>query len=159
MADTDICYLSAREVLARFRDGALTPSDYLEALIARSEAVNPSINAWTDTYFDEARAAAEASGKRYHDGTARPMEGLPVAVKDVQRVAGKRTTQGSYAFEHHVDDHSDPMVERLLDAGAIIHARTTTPEFCLSGVCNSNLWGNTLNPFNLDFGPGGSSGG
>ncbi len=72
---------------------------------------------------------------------------------------GKRTTHGSLIFEHSVDDHSDPMIERLQAAGANIFARTTVPEFCLSGVCRSRLWGTTRNPWNLDFGPGGSSGG
>jgi amidase len=84
---------------------------------------------------------------------------LPVAIKDAQRVAGRRTTQGSLTLADHVDDISDPMIERLEAAGAILHARTTTPEFCLSGTCASRMWGVTRNPFNLRFGPGGSSGG
>ncbi|WP_167853425.1 amidase [Roseovarius aestuariivivens] len=159
MPTPDPCYLPTREVLARFASGALTPSAYLDALISRTEAVNTKINAYTETFFDAAREAASAADARYVSGTQRPLEGLPVAVKDAQRVAGQRTTQGSFALEDNIEDHSDPMVERLLAAGAIIHARTTTPEFCLSGVCWSNLWGVTRNPFSLAFGPGGSSGG
>ena len=82
-----------------------------------------------------------------------------MAVKDAQRVAGKRTTYGSLLFKDNFSDHSDPMIERLEEAGAIIHARTTTPEFCLSGTCHTRMWGVTRNPFNPQFGPGGSSGG
>ncbi len=82
-----------------------------------------------------------------------------MAVKDAQRVAGKRTTYGSLIFKDNIDERSDPMIERLEDAGAIIHARTTTPEFCLSGTCHTRMWGVTRNPFNTQFGPGGSSGG
>lgn len=159
MDDKELCYLEAREVLWRFSDKSLSPVEYLDALIARTEAVNLAINAYTETYFDEARMAAQKAEARYADGTARPLEGLPVAVKDVHRMKGKHTTQGSFALGHEADDHSDPMIERLEEAGAIFHARTTTPEFCLSGVCNSNRWGVTRNPFNHDFGPGGSSGG
>ena len=155
----ETCYLPARDVLARFASGALLPSVYLDMLIARTEAVNPSINAYTETFFDTARAAAAEADRRYAEGTPRPLEGLPVAVKDAQRVAGQRTTQGSFAFEHNIETRSDPMIERLLAAGAIIHARTTTPEFCLSGVCWTEMWGVTRNPFNPEFGPGGSSGG
>ena len=161
MSDDDLCYLSASEALTLFASRKLSPVELLQAQIARTQKLQPQINAFTDTYFDEALKAARKAEARY-GGKGRPprkLEGLPLAVKDAQRVAGKRTTQGSLIFEHHVDDHSDPMIERLQEAGAIIHARTATPEFCLSGVCYSKLWGITRNPHNLAFGPGGSSGG
>ncbi len=155
----DLCYVPAYRVLELFRARELSPVEFMQAIIARAEAVNPKINAFADSYFDEALAAAKAAEDRYMNGEHRPLEGIPVAVKDAQRVKGKRTAQGSLILKDHMDDHSDPMIERLTDAGAIIHARTTTPEFCLSGICSSRLWGNTLNPFNPDYGPGGSSGG
>ncbi|MGB3642909.1 MAG: amidase [Mesorhizobium sp.] len=159
---TDLCYLTATEAIGLFRARKLSPVELLSAYISRAQAVEPTINAFTDTYFDEAMAEAKAAEQRYMSGdaqTLRPLEGLPVAVKDAQRVAGKRTTYGSAILVDNVDDHSDPMIERLQGAGAIIHARTTTPEFCLSSSCNTKLWGRTLNPFNTQYGPGGSSGG
>lgn len=159
MTENDLCYLSARDVLARFKARDLSPVAYLEALIARTEAVNPSLNAYTEEFFDDALIAARKAEATYANGTARTLEGLPVAVKDAQRVQGQRTTQGSWSMGHEVETQSDPMIERLLAAGAIIPARTTTPEFCLSGVCRSERFGVTRNPFNLDYSPGGSSGG
>lgn len=155
----DLCYLPAYRILELFQARELSPVELMQAIIARAEAVEEKINAFGDSYFDEALAAARAAEDRYMRREARPLEGVPLAVKDVQRVKGKRTAQGSLILKDHVDDHSDPMIERLTQAGAIVHARTTTPEFALSGICNSRLWGNTLNPFNPEYGPGGSSGG
>ena len=159
MPDLDLCYLSATEALARFRAGTLSPVELMEAVIDRAEAVEDRVNAFADTYFDEALAAAREAERRWRDGTARALEGIPVAIKDAQRIAGRRTTFGSLIFMDDVDRVTDPMVERLLAAGAICHARTTTPEFCLSGITHSRAWGVTRNPFNLDYTPGGSSGG
>lgn len=161
MAHLDLCYLSATEALAAFRARRLKPSDLLAALLRRIEEVNPVINALADTYFDEARAAALAADAAYADGTARgALLGVPVLIKDAQRIKGKRTTHGSLLHMDAAPDAvSDPMIERMEEAGAIILARTTVPEFCVSGVCRTLAWGNTVNPFNPAFGTGGSSGG
>ncbi|HUR43283.1 MAG TPA: amidase [Aestuariivirga sp.] len=161
MTNEDLCYLSAIEALKLFRTRKLSPRELLAALIARAEAINPAINCFADRYFDEALAQAARSEQHYMKRGAKlaALEGVPLAVKDAQRVAGKRTTYGSLIFKDAFDEHSDPMIERLQKAGAIVFARTTTPEFCLSGVTHSRLWGITRNPWNRDYTPGGSSGG
>ena len=140
MTDEDLCYLTAKEALKLFRTRKVSPVEILKAQIARSETVNPAINCITDRYFDEALEQAEVAETAYakKSGGARPLEGVTLAVKDAQRVKGKRTTHGSLIFIDNIDDHSDPMIERLTAAGAIIHMRTTTPEFCLSGACSTS---------------------
>ncbi len=161
MTNEELCYLTATEAVKLFIARKLSPRELLASLIARAERVNPAINCFADRYFDEALAQATLSEQRYMKRGAklRPLEGIALAVKDAQRVGGKRTTHGSLIFKDSVDDHSDPMVERLQKAGAVIFARTTTPEFCLSGVTHSRIWGVTRNPWNVEFTPGGSSGG
>lgn len=162
MGDLELCYLSAVDAIRLFKSRELSPVEYTKAYIARAERLEPVINAFADTYFDEAlqqSKVAEDAYMRPGDNELRPLEGVLVAVKDAQRIAGKRTSYGSLIMANNIDEISDPMIERLQDAGAIIHARTTTPEFCLSTSCESRMWGVTRNPFNLAYGPGGSSGG
>ena len=161
MSNEDLCYLTATEALRLFKSRKLSPRELMAALIGQAERVNPAINCFADRYFEEVMEEARAAEAIYTSRSARPgaLEGIPLAVKDAQRVAGRRTTYGSLIFRDSVDDHSDPMIARLQKAGAIVFARTTTPEFCLSGVTHSRMWGVTRNPWNTDWGPGGSSGG
>ena len=160
MGSDDLCYITATEALARFRSLDLSPVELMSAVIARSEAVNPAVNAYTYTFYERALEQAEEAEARYRSGAeTRPLEGVPIVIKDFHPVAGETTTFGSRMFANHVPERSAPTVARLLDAGAIMHARTTTPEMAHAPHCRSDLWGNTRNPWNLDYGPGGSSGG
>jgi len=159
LSQGDLCYLTAAEALSLFAKRDLSPVELMEAILRRAEVVNPKVNAFGDCFFEDAIAAAREAESRWMQGSARPLEGIPVAVKDAQRVAGQRTTYGSPLYRDHVAQASDPMIGRLQNAGAIIHGRTTVSEFCISGVCFSSMWGRTLNPWNSDYSPGGSSGG
>jgi Asp-tRNA(Asn)/Glu-tRNA(Gln) amidotransferase A subunit family amidase len=158
-ADLDLIYLSAHEQLRLFRAGQLSPVTVLEAQIARAEEVEPKINAFAWRFYDEAREAAKRAEARYRSGDARPLEGVTLAVKDDTDVEGKVTASGSKLFLDYVAPSSHPMVQRLVDAGAIIHAKTTVPEFCLMGITKSAQFGVTRNPWNLEYTPSGSSGG
>jgi Asp-tRNA(Asn)/Glu-tRNA(Gln) amidotransferase A subunit family amidase len=153
--------LPATDVLAAFAERKLSPVEYLEALIQRADQIEPLVNAFGDTYYAEALDAARRAEIVYssRSGEPRPLEGLPVAVKDEAAIGGKRTTYGSLLFQDHIDDVDEPMVERLLAAGAIVHARTVTPEFSITFWTSTRLWGVTRNPWNLDYDVGGSSGG
>jgi Asp-tRNA(Asn)/Glu-tRNA(Gln) amidotransferase A subunit family amidase len=159
VAEEDLCYLGAVQAIERFEAHELSPVELMTCLIERDQRIGGRVNALTDRYADEALKAASIAERRWMNGEARALEGVPVAVKDAQRVAGQRTTFGSPIFRNNVERVSDPMIERLTSAGAIIHARTTTSELCVSGICTSPLWDVTANPWNLAYGPGGSSGG
>jgi Asp-tRNA(Asn)/Glu-tRNA(Gln) amidotransferase A subunit family amidase len=159
MNSEDLCYLTATQAIEQFSRRGLSPVELMQALIERSAAVEARVNAFTETWFDEALEQAKQAEARYRKGTQRTLEGVPLAVKDEFRLAGKRRTSASLVYRDRVDDETDVVIQRLLDAGAIVHAKTTTPEFCLLGSCHSRLWGMTCNPWNLDITPGGSSGG
>ncbi|MCB8945350.1 MAG: amidase [Ardenticatenaceae bacterium] len=155
----DLCYVTAVQAIQRFKEKTLSPVELMQAVVARAEAVEPQINAFAFTYFEEAMAAAKVAEERYMRGEERPLEGIPLAVKDEPLIVGKITSNGSLLWQDNVADHNSLMVQRLLDAGAIVHARTCTPEFSIAGYTWSKLNGVTRNPWNLAMTPGGSSGG
>ena len=155
----ELCTLTATEAIAAFKAGRLSPVALMEATLARIEAVNPALNAFTEVHAERALNQARAAEAAYARGEARPLEGIPVAIKDFHPVAGELTTFGSKAFAGHRPERSAPTVARLLDAGGIMHARTTTPEFAYAPITASPLWGVTRNPWSLEHAPGGSSGG
>ena len=161
MSDLDLCYMSATDALALFRARKLSPVELMKAVIARAEAVNKKVNAFTFTHFDEALAAARKAEAKYSKTGARlgALEGLPVGVKDESWIAGKPTSYGSLIYKDNIATTTSPNNERILKAGGIVHARTATPEFSCSSVTHTRLWGVTRNPWNPKFTPGGSSGG
>jgi len=161
MSLTELHYLSATEVLQAFRTGKLSPVEVFDAVSARADAVEPTVNALLERDHEDYRAAAAVAADRYA-GTGpapRALEGLPVALKEEQPIAGRSARYGSLLTEGDASDETHPVAERVFGAGAIVHARSTTPEFSCAAFTHSDLWGITRNPWNPDFGPGGSSGG
>ena len=158
---SDLAYLPATEALRRFRARELSPVELMTAVIERAEAAEPVINAFAETRYDEALAQARAAEARYAGSGPPPraLEGLPVAVKEEAPIAGQRNTLGSLPLRDVVADHTAAFAQRILDAGGIVHARTTTPEFSCAPFTWSKLWGVTRNPWQPAFSPGGSSGG
>jgi aspartyl-tRNA(Asn)/glutamyl-tRNA(Gln) amidotransferase subunit A len=151
--------LTAVEALARMRAKELSPTELLASVVARADVVEPVVNAFTERRTEEARIAAKESERRYANGEdVRALEGLPVAIKEEMPVAGWRMRYGSLAVDE-IADHTAPVPERIFAAGAVVHARTTTPEFSCTGYTHSKLWGITRNPWNPDVAVGGSSGG
>jgi aspartyl-tRNA(Asn)/glutamyl-tRNA(Gln) amidotransferase subunit A len=160
LSQPELCFITAEEALQRFRDRSLSPVDLMKAVIARCESVNPKVNAITNRFYEQALDQAASAEARYQSGVeVRPLEGIPLAVKELHPVKGVTTSWGSKVFEGVVADRTIPAVQRLFDAGAIMHIRTTTPEFAHAGHCHSPLYGVTRNPWDTDFSSGGSSGG
>ncbi|WP_461168603.1 amidase [Arthrobacter sp. Z1-15] len=163
---TDLHYLDATTALRLFRSKELSPVELLTAVINRVVEVNGSmasggsINAVTETLFDEAMSAARSAADSYRSGrNLSPLLGLPVAAKEKHGLKGRTLSQGLMARRSAVSPADHPVIGRIRGAGGIIHLRTTTPEFSCATVTHSPLWGITRNPWNLRLSPGGSSGG
>ena len=157
---SELCYLSANDAIRLFKAKKLSPVELLKALITQSELLEPDINAFSDTFFEQALAQARAAESRYaHGEAAGLLDGIAVGIKDEVDVEGQRNTEGSLIYEHRMPAEDAVLVARLRREGAIFHARTTCPEFCSLWNTQSRLFGVTRNPWNLDITPGGSSGG
>jgi amidase len=158
---SELHYLPATEALRMFRARELSPVELLESVIARAEDIEPTVNALCHRFFDQALEQAGEAERRYmgRGPAPRPLEGIPTAIKEEEAVAGQPWTQGSLIYRDTVADRSSCFAERILESGAIVHARTTAPEFSCAGFTHSRIWGVTRNPWNPDVGVGGSSGG
>ncbi len=149
---------TASNLIDELRSGAVTPLDLLDALESRIAEIDPQVNALPTLCFERARNNAQALMKQA------PAErgvlcGLPVAIKDLEPVAGVRTTWGSPIFEDFVPQASDCMVDVLESNGAIVYAKTNTPEFGAGANTFNEVFGQTLNPWNTAMSCAGSSGG
>lgn len=156
----DIPSMSAAGMARRIRDGDLSPVTVVDALLDRIEARNDRTNAFVTVTETRAREAAKRAEAALESGTPLgPLHGVPVAIKDLDDVAGVRTTHGSKLFEDSIAEETDPFVHRLRDAGAIVIGKTNTPEFGLGCTTDNRVVGPTGTPFAPDRIAGGSSGG
>ncbi len=155
----ELAYLTAREARERFAARTLSPVELMRALLERANALHGGpINATVHVFGEQALAQAAEAERRYAAGTARALEGVPVAIKEETSVAGWPRTIGSWLHEE-VAAANHPIVDKLLAAGAIPHLQTTVPEFCLIGQTLSERYGVSRNPWNPAVTCGGSSGG
>ncbi|HEX4249820.1 MAG TPA: amidase [Pseudonocardia sp.] len=159
MSDDPVRSMSAIGLLSGYRRAELSPVDVLEALIARAEAWEPELNALVTASYAEARAAARVSARRWERGGARPLEGIPVLVKDLIDTDGLRTTLGSAMFADRVPAADAEVVAMVRRAGGIVLAKTATHEFAWGITTDSAAFGPTRNPWAPGRTPGGSSGG
>ncbi|HXC54676.1 MAG TPA: amidase [Rhizomicrobium sp.] len=153
--------MTASELSAHFASRDLSPVEVAEGCIGRIEALDAGINAFCHFDPEASLAMAEASEARWLEGEPlSPLDGVPVAVKDLLVTKGWPTRRGSLTVDPDLYIDTDaPTVARLREAGAVLIGKTTTPEFGWKGSTDSPLTGITRNPWNRDKTPGGSSGG
>ncbi len=155
----DVAFLSAEELVARYRVRSLSPVEVTEAILARIDRVNPIVNAYTTISADQAQTGARAAEAAYGAGEAGPLAGVPFSIKDLTPTRGIRTARGSLVDPDWVPDEDPPVVERLYAAGGVILGKTNTPELGWKGDSGNRVFGPTFNPWKLDRTAGGSSGG
>lgn len=152
--------LNAVELRGLIARKQLSPVELLESCIRRIETFNPAVNAICATDFERAREAArQAEAAVMNRRPLGLLHGLPVGIKDLENTAGLLTTCGNTALRGHVPDHDALLVHRLRAAGAIVTAKTNTPDMGAGANTRNAVWGATGNPFDPRLNAGGSSGG
>lgn len=151
--------MTARELASAYRDGSLSPVDVTRGCLDRIEST-AGANAYCLVDRCRSMAWAEESHRRFCSGSPQgPLDGIPVAVKDVLHVTGWPTRRGSHAVPAQPAQFHSPAVERLLEDGAVLVGKTTTAELGWKAVTDSVLTGVTRNPRDPALTAGGSSGG
>jgi aspartyl-tRNA(Asn)/glutamyl-tRNA(Gln) amidotransferase subunit A len=151
---TELADLTAAELLAAYRAGQASPVEAVASCLERIERLEPQVNAVVTLCADACLEQALASLRRWREGTPRPLEGLPVGLKDIISTAGVRTTGGSVIHGDLVPTADAAVVERLTAGGALVLAKLQTYEFAMG---DNGHYGPTRNPWRLDRTPGGSS--
>jgi len=158
VADQELVRATACAVVDKLRSGDISPLDLLDVLEQRVSEVDGQVNALPTLSFDRARDRAKALMQR---PTAKRglLAGLPLPIKDLTDVAGVLTTQGSPIYRDNVPARSDILVEHLEGNGAVVYAKSNTPEFGAGANTFNEVFGATRNPWDTTRSAAGSSGG
>ena len=149
---------TACEIVDLLKTDQVSPLELLDALEERIGEIDETVNALPTLCLDRARTHAKSMSER-------PMEnrgllaGLPVPIKDLSEVEGVLTTHGSPIFKNNVPRQSDVLVEHLERNGALVYAKSNTPEFGAGANTFNEVFGATRNPWNTSRSAAGSSGG
>ena len=157
---SDATELSIEDAGRQIASGSLSPVELTQAYLERIEWLNPRVNAFITVTAEQALARARVLESELAAGRTRgPLHGIPVALKDNIDTIGVRTTAASALFAERVPSEDAEVVRRLSDAGAVFLGKLNMHEFAYGGTSVVSHYGPVRNPWDLDYSPGGSSGG
>jgi aspartyl-tRNA(Asn)/glutamyl-tRNA(Gln) amidotransferase subunit A len=152
--------MTIEEFARRFRAREVTAVEITTSCLQRIDQLQPSLNAFIRVMADEAKRDAETADRELASGRDRgPLQGVPIAVKDIIDVRGIPTTAASRVREGHIAAADAPVIMRLRDAGAVIVGKTNLDEFAFGTTSENSAFGAVRHPLDTSRSPGGSSGG
>jgi amidase len=157
-SDQGLVRATACAIVDKLNTGEVTPLDLLDVLESRIAEVDGKVNALPTLCFDRARSRAKGLMQEPL-GERGLLAGLPIPIKDLFNVEGVLNTQGSPIYRDNISVHSDIVVEHLEQRGGVIYAKSNTPEFGAGANTFNEVFGATLNPWDLSRSAAGSSGG
>ncbi len=156
----ELLSLSLTDLVANLEQKKVSPVELMDAVLDRIDATHADLNAFVALHDREKLLAdARSAEERIARGEARPIEGIPLGVKDLEDTVGLPNTEGSLIHKGRISQRDTVQVGRLKAAGAIVVGKTNAPEFGYTAITKNLVYGVTRSPWNLDLTPGGSSGG
>ena len=158
--DSELAYSSATDILRLISTKQISPVDITELYFNRIEKLDSQLNSYLLLTRDYAMQSAKKAETAVMNGDELgALHGLPISIKDSQMTKGFRTTNGSPLLKDRIPERNEAVVDRVLDAGAIMLGKTNVSELALTGTCENLLGAPGCNPWNTECTPGGSSGG
>jgi len=161
---TELTKLTISEIRAKLGAREFTALELTEAYLSAIEAANKKLNAYVTVTADKAREMAKASDARIMQGEARPLEGVPLGIKDLFATEGVHTQACSHILDGFKPRYESTVTANLWADGAVMLGKLNMDEFAMGSSNETSYYGPVVNPWreeggNKDLVPGGSSGG
>jgi aspartyl-tRNA(Asn)/glutamyl-tRNA(Gln) amidotransferase subunit A len=153
--------LTITEALKKLQSREISATELARAHLDRIEKYNPELNAYITVTAERAMADAAAADERIKNGTALPLDGIPIAMKDLFATRGIRTTAASHMLENFVPEYESTVSQKFIDAGTVLLGKSNLDEFAMGTFSKTSYFGAPINPWQMEkkLTAGGSSGG
>ena len=153
--------LTILEALKKLKSREIGALELTNAYLERIEKYNPELNAYITTTVDRALSDATAAAERIANGNMRPLDGIPIAMKDLFATRGIRTTAASKMLENFVPEYESTISQKFINAGSVLLGKSNLDEFAMGTFSKTSYFGAPINPWKREqkLTAGGSSGG